>query len=149
MFKRGMDGKGQLSVEYLLLLVVIFVVFGAMITYLIGPSIDAANDISDVSSASNVVNTIANAVDVVYANGPGSKRTIQVYIPKDNFTIKRGSYYINTTCPLSDGTKTVVAKTSGPVYPYTETLKKGLKTFTIQWKNGDTLISVRNNETIY
>ena len=29
----------------------------------------------------NAVNTIADAVGIVYANGPGSKRTVNVYFP--------------------------------------------------------------------
>ena len=119
MFKRGMDSQGQLSVEYLLLLVVIFVVFGFMITYLIGPSIDAGNDISDVSDASNSMNNLANAANIVYANGPGSKRTVMIYFPQDGMRLSRGANFFSTTVALSDGTnKTVNATTSYPIAAY-------------------------------
>ena len=57
-FKRGMDSQGQLSVEYLLLLVAIFVVFGFMITNFIGPTIDASNDVSNVAAANNAVDIL-------------------------------------------------------------------------------------------
>jgi uncharacterized protein (UPF0333 family) len=143
MFKRGIDSRGQLSVEYLLLLVVIFVVFGAMITYLIGPSIDAANDISDVSAASNAINTIANAVNVVYANGPGSKRTFKVYIPQDNFVLNRSGTNINGTVNLANGSqKIVAAKMDYSVNYYSWTFTKGWYNFVVQWKPNTNNISV-------
>lgn len=142
MFKRGMDSQGQLSVEYLLLLVVIFAVFGGMITYLIIPSIDAGNDISDVSGTSNTVNSIVNAVNLVYANGPGAKRTLRVYIPQDNTRLYRGGTYVNMTTILSDGTnKTIsgvtsyrLATNSGPI------MTKGWHSINVQWNNGETFI---------
>lgn len=134
MFKRGMDSQGQLSVEYLLLLVVIFAVFGGMITYLIGPSIDASNDISDVSSTSNAINSIANAVNIVYANGLNSKRTLRVYIPVDNTKITVCSTGLSSNITLSDNTtKNVSATTAYPMAPYTYTLSKGWHTVTIRW----------------
>ncbi|MCZ3367513.1 hypothetical protein [Methanobacterium veterum] len=135
-----MDSKGQLSVEYLLLLVVIFVVFGAMITYLIGPSIDSANDISDVSATSNTINSIANAVNLVYANGPGSKRTVNVYFPQ-NMSLKRSGYDINATITLSNGTTIIkTAKTDYPMPGYNAVIPKGWHTVTVVWNNGENFI---------
>jgi uncharacterized protein (UPF0333 family) len=141
MFKRGMDSRGQLSVEYLLLLVVIFVVFGAMITYLIGPSIDSANDISDVSGASNTINSIANAINIVYANGPGSKRSLKVYIP-DSMTIIVNSSGVCTNVPLSNGSvKTIIAPLNGPADVWSKTITKGNRNAVIIWYNNTKSIS--------
>jgi len=142
MFKRGMDNKGQLSVEYLLLLVVIFVVFGAMITYLIGPSIDSANDISRVSAASNAVNSIANAANIIYSNGPNSKRTVQVYIPANTtITLNDSSGNlpgsVNAYVNLSNGSiKTISATTSWRFVPNTCN-SGGDYTVTIWWLNSN------------
>ena len=139
-----MDSQGQLSVEYLLLLVVIFAVFGGMITYLIGPSIDAGNDISDVSAASNSVNSIANAVNVVYANGPGSTRTVNYYVPYDNLVLSRGGNYINMTVTLSDGTnKTVSGVTNYVVANNPGTgMSEGWHSVKISWNSASTVIRV-------
>ena len=135
MFKRGMDSQGQLSVEYLLLLVVIFAVFGFMVTYLIGPSIDASNDISDVSDASNAFDSIVNAISIVYANGPGSKRTINVYTPDMVFYSGYNIIYANVT--LSNGTtKKISATTSMYNSGTTRTLSKGWHKVTITWPPG-------------
>jgi uncharacterized protein (UPF0333 family) len=143
MFKRGMDNKGQLSVEYLLLLVVIFVVFGAMITYLIGPSIDSANDISRVSAASNAVNSIANAANLVYSNGPNSKRTLQVYIPDNTvitcnytgWTSTNGS--VNAYVTLSNGSiETITSPTFWRLDPNTYN-SPGYHTVVLSWGNSN------------
>ena len=138
MFKRGMDSQGQLSVEYLLLLVVIFAVFGFMVTYLIGPSIDAGNDISRVSAASNAVDSIANAANLVYSNGPKSKRTLQVYIPDNtiitcNYSTSNYTGSVNGYVTLSNGSiKTVSAATYWRLDPNTCS-SSGYRTVIISW----------------
>lgn len=144
MFKRGMDSKGQLSVEYLFLLMIILVVFGFMITNFIAPSIDASNDISDVSGASNAVNSIANAANVVYANGPGSKRTLNVYIPQNNMKIQRGNKLISTNVTLSDGSTKLVTATTGYTLSSSAgtNLPKGWRKVTIQWDPGTTSVTI-------
>jgi Uncharacterized conserved protein len=138
MLKRGMDSRGQLSVEYLFLLMVIIIVFGFMITNFIGPTIDASNDVSDVSAASNAINSIANAANMVYANGPMSKRTITYHVPF-NMILTMGQTgtntgYISSIITLSDGsTKIVNATTNYKMYPQTYNLSKGTHTAIISW----------------
>ena len=78
-----LDNKGQISAEYLLLFVVILTVFLFMISHFIGPTIDASNNVSAVSDTKVVVQSIADAVNVVYSNGPGAKRTLTVNVPHD------------------------------------------------------------------
>ena len=77
------DSRGQISAEYLFLLVIILVIFGFMISNFIGPTIDASNNVSAVSDTKGVVDAIASAVNIVYANGPESRKTITVDIPKN------------------------------------------------------------------
>jgi len=77
------DNRGQISAEYLLLFVVILTVFLFMIVHFIGPTIDASNNVSFVSDSKIVVDSVTNAVNVVYANGPGAKRTLNVNVPQD------------------------------------------------------------------
>lgn len=79
-----MDNKGQMSVEYLLIVVVVIFVLSLITIPLISNSIDASNDVSRSSDAKVALTTIANAADTVYANGPHSKRTVNFYIPKNN-----------------------------------------------------------------
>ncbi len=74
-----MDVKGQASVEYLLLALVFLIIIGSVTVPLVGKAIDSSLDVSHSSDASAAINSIANAVGVVYSNGPGAKRTINVY----------------------------------------------------------------------
>lgn len=77
-----MENKGQVSAEYLLLLVVILIILASVSIPLVGKSITSTLDVSTASDTQNAIQSIANAVNIVYANGPGAKRTIDVYIPQ-------------------------------------------------------------------
>lgn len=76
-----MDRRGQASAEYLLLIVVILIVMGWLLVNVYQPSIESTMAVSTTSDAKNAVTNIANAANLVYANGPGAKRTLSVYIP--------------------------------------------------------------------
>jgi uncharacterized protein (UPF0333 family) len=77
-----MDVKGQASVEYLLLALVFLIIIGTVSVPLIGNTIINSEDVSHSSDASAAINSIANAVGVVYSNGPGAVRTINVYFSR-------------------------------------------------------------------
>jgi uncharacterized protein (UPF0333 family) len=68
---------------------------GAVTIPLISNTIGSTMQVSGASDMKNAVSNIANAVNLVYANGPGSKRTIDVYTPgtiiaDNNLKIIRG-----------------------------------------------------------
>ena len=74
-----MDSKGQVSVELLFLVSgIILIIMSAITIPIIGNSIDASMNVSHVSDAKSAVVNIGNAIDIVYANGPGAKRTLNV-----------------------------------------------------------------------
>ena len=77
-----MDVKGQASVEYLLLALVFLIILGSVTVPLVGNAIGNSTDVSHASDASAAINSIANAVGIVYSNGPGAKRTINVYFSR-------------------------------------------------------------------
>jgi uncharacterized protein (UPF0333 family) len=95
---KKMDVKGQVSVEYLLVILVIIIILGSVSIPLVKSSISSSMGISQVSDAKTAVSSIANAVNVVYANGPGAKRTVSVYIPESasltNSTTTTGSFLV-------------------------------------------------------
>lgn len=108
-----MDIRGQISVEYLLLIVVILIILGAVTIPLAGKSIDASNDVSWTSDAKVAVESVANAVDIVYANGPGAKRTIDIYIPQNNMALQTKGNNIFIATSLSGNTQKNVTATTG------------------------------------
>lgn len=108
-----MDDKGQISAEYLLLIVVILTILTAVTIPLMGQSIDASNDVSWTSDAKVAVETVANAVNIVYSNGPGSKRTFDIYIPRDGMVLQASGSDITIATTLSDGTTKDVSASTG------------------------------------
>ncbi len=79
-----MDSKGQVSVEYLFLILIFLIILFTVTIPFATHAITDSQNVSVTSDAETAVSTIANAVDVVYANGPNSQRTVNVYIPQNN-----------------------------------------------------------------
>lgn len=106
-----MDRKGQISVEFIFLILIFLIIMGSITIPLVGNSIDAAMDVSKVSDSKATVQNIANAVNIINANGPGAKRTLDVYLPNTYvLNVNDDTKIISFDVPLSNGTtKTVNA----------------------------------------
>ena len=108
-----MDVKGQASVEYLLLALVFLIIIGSVTVPLISQGINDSLDVSHSSDASAAINSIANAIGVVYSNGPGAVRTINVYFSKTSATLSYNSANSTIQMPVSqymgNGTKIIDA----------------------------------------
>ena len=143
-----MDYKGQISVEYLLLIVVILIILGTVTLPLIGRTIDASNDISWTSDAKNTIASVANAVNIVYSNGPQSKRTLTVYIPKNGMNFNNTSNSLGLGTLLNNGTiKNVNSTIYYPVTTNVNTLNKGWYTVVVYWDVGKTYINANFTAT--
>lgn len=139
-----MDDRGQISAEYLLLIVVILTILTAVTIPLMGQAIDASNDVSWTSDAKIAVESTANAVNIVYANGPGSKRTFNVYIPQNNMKLQTRGNEIFIITNLSDGTlKNVSSTTNYNLNTTSITLNKTWHTFQVEWLTGQNQITIR------
>lgn len=138
-----MDDRGQISAEYLLLIVVILVILSSVTIPLMGQSIDASNDVSWTSDAKVAVTSVANAVNIVYANGPGAKRTFDVYIPQNNMTLQTSGSEIFINTNLNDGTtKKVSASTGYNLNSTSITFSKKWHTIQVSWPIGTNAISI-------
>ncbi len=103
-----MENKGQASAEYLLLLVVILIIMAAVTIPLVGSSVNSTMATSMTSDGVNAVQSIANAVNLVYANGPGARRTISIYIPQgttltNSTNVTISGYYMGMDISTSGG----------------------------------------------
>ena len=142
-----MDAKGQLSAEYLLLSLVFLIIIGSVPIPLITNSISDSLDVSDTSQVSASINSITNAVGVVYANGPGSKRTINVFFPSTGtlaYNAANSTIYMNVGL-LSQNNKTIDANVPIAVNINNLTSKgvsKGNYNVTVTWANGASPISI-------
>jgi uncharacterized protein (UPF0333 family) len=138
-----MDAKGQISAEYLLVIVVMLTILGYSIVYFIGPTIDASNDVSWTSDAKNTVTSIANAVDLVYSNGPQSKRSLTVHIPRNGMQLTSSGNYLFLATTLKNGTSKPGNSTINyPVTINTTTLTSDWYNVTVYWTVGSNSINV-------
>lgn len=140
-----MDARGQISAEYLLLIVVILTIMTYVTIPFMGQSIDASNDVSWTSDAKNSVSSIANAVNIVYANGPKSKRTLTVRIPQDGMQLTSNVNYLILATDLNNGTSKPVNSTINypvTINPSTPTLTNAWYNVTVYWDVGRPYINV-------
>jgi uncharacterized protein (UPF0333 family) len=145
-----MDVKGQVSVEFLFLVLIIIIIIGTVTIPLIGNAIDSSFAVSDTSDVSAAVNSIANAVGIVYSNGPGSKRTVNVYFPASSTlqvsgqTLQMPVNYANNTAVKVNGTQKVINSN----LPYSNlniqnpSVSKGNYKVTVEWLNNNPNIKI-------
>jgi len=79
-----MDSRGQASAEYIFLILIFLIVLALVTVPLAGRTITSSQNVSITSDAKTALSTIVNGVNVVYSNGPGAKRTVNVYFPQDS-----------------------------------------------------------------
>ncbi|MDD3984849.1 MAG: hypothetical protein PHY59_02930 [Methanobacterium sp.] len=137
-----MDLKGQVSAEYLLLSLIFLIIIGSITVPLVGRSISSSLDISSTSDVKFAINSITNAVGVVYANGPGAKRTINVYFPLPS-TLSYASNTIQMQVPLqSGGNKLISSNVPIPVFINNGAVVRGNYNVEVTWTSGTSPITV-------
>ena len=145
----SMDENGQASVEYVLLSLIFLIILSSVTIPLVSNSINSTMDVSDTSNVNSAVNSIANAVGIVYANGPGAKRTINVYFP-DSGTLSYSNNAITMPVTLSNKTvKNVNANVPFPVVftPSGNVAQKTNYNATVTWATGGASINVNLTQT--
>ncbi len=139
---KGMDKRGQVSVEYLLVVLVLILILSVVTIPLIGKSIDSSNDVSDASDAKVATDTLANAADVVYSNGPGSKRTVSFYVPQTG-TLKFANSTVSLSLVYSNGTNSSInSSTQYNLGNNTTSVSSGWHTGSVFWTIGNSYITV-------
>lgn len=138
-----MENKGQASAEYLLIVVVILIIISAVTIPLVGNSISSTMDISKSSDTKNAIESIANAVNLVYANGPGARRTVSIYIPLNMNLTGNNTPVIGMIVPLSgNSTKSISAATHFNVTFSDANFSKNWHKVTVNWPVGSRSIVI-------
>ncbi len=79
-----LGSRGQSAVEYLIVFSAALALFATVtFTQMINPSSDAARDTMYLSQARTAADSIAGAINTVYANGRGAVKSISVQIDRD------------------------------------------------------------------
>lgn len=146
-----MDSRGQVSAEYIFLILIFLIVLATVTIPFAGDAISSSQNVSVASDAKVALSAITNAVNVVYSNGPGAKRTVNVYFPQDAQLA-----YDGTNKALTLGLQNIPVSASDPSgdqkgnvqasVPYAVTVDgtvtKGWHDVVITWDVGDKFITV-------
>lgn len=86
------DVRGQLSIEFLIVFTGLLIVVATVTMPTYNQARSDAEKIAKLSEAREAANTLANALNTVYANGPGSKLTIEYWLPQGVAALYMGGY---------------------------------------------------------
>lgn len=151
-----MDSRGQASAEYLFLILIFLIVLATVTVPFAGNAISSSQNVSITSDAQTAVSTLVNAVNVVYANGPGAKRTVSLFIPQNTnlvYTSNVLALNLNNIPVNASNPGTLKANVNGTVpYPIAVVpsggaVTKGWHTFSVSWNVGSSSITITIDPT--
>lgn len=139
-----MDSRGQVSAELLFLVLIVLIILSSVTIPLVSNAVSSSMAVSQVSDAKSALGSISDAVNIVYANGPGAKRTLNVYIPQNtalsvdtpNSLLEMAVTGINykdsnNATQTSKNVSSSIDSTN--IAPNTLTLNKGWRQITVYW----------------
>ncbi|MGL6299205.1 MAG: hypothetical protein ACRC1M_08585 [Methanobacteriaceae archaeon] len=146
--------KGQVSLEFLLVILVALLIFSTLLLPLVSISLDYSNDMTNTAKTKVELSKIASGYDDVISSGIGSKRIIAVNIPVDcQLEIKNkliNNANINgellAKVYLSDGGEKIVkinTKSSENSINQILLLNKGENTLSINWESSNNQITLK------
>lgn len=141
----GMDNKGQLSLEYVLLSMMAILIISLVSVPILLTTIDYSLDIIDSINSKEELSKITDAIDYCYSSGKGSKRLVYVDFNRDvdvklSNNGKKGLASINLS--LSDNAKEI--KSSFDYVGLNENihLSKGFNKILVKWDEESNRIEV-------
>lgn len=106
--------KGQISIEFVLLLVVMLVYFNAVIQPILEQAFDSTDDITRLSQTRNAAQKLVNSIDYISLSAGDTEQIIRLFLPrgvtsfkctptKVSFTMRLNRAARNTVCDAADG----------------------------------------------
>ena len=128
-----MEDKGQVSLEYLLIFAVSLIILMIFTLPLTEMSVENAMDVSDSINAKSDLSKISNVIKQVYAEGQGSRHTIDINSNKEIKLTIAGNYACcdlklkdNHNKHITEYYESTIKKTS--IY-----LNEGENTLVVEW----------------
>lgn len=76
-----LNGKGQVSIEYILILVIMLIYIQIMVQPIMQTAIDSSEEISQLGQVKAAAEKLSNAVDFISLSSGNSKQTVGFYLP--------------------------------------------------------------------
>ena len=86
------DLRGQLSIEFMIVLTGLLIVVATVTMPIYNQARFDAEKMTKLTEAREAANTLANALNNLYASGPGSKLTIEYWLPQGVVAVYMGGY---------------------------------------------------------
>ncbi|MFH0715029.1 MAG: hypothetical protein V1847_04975 [Candidatus Diapherotrites archaeon] len=86
-----LNKKGQSSIEFVLLLVVLLVFIQVVIVPAVNTSQDAATDVARLGQAKLAAQQLADAINLVGSSSEGARQTVHIILPNDSSIVCNSS----------------------------------------------------------
>ncbi len=117
-----LNKKGQVSIEFVLLLLVGLIYLQTISSAVITPAINSATDVSNVGEARLATEKIVNSINELSSSPGDAKKTINVFVPENteircnstsksvSFSVTVNGISVSTCTPNSDGKTSLCEK---------------------------------------
>ena len=140
-----MDSRGQVSLEYLLILaisLILLLVFTLPLTEL---TVQGTMDVSDAMNMRADLSKLAHAIKTVYGQGQGSKQSVNIII-KQSVNLNIDKNHASCNLKLKGGSaKTVKESYNSNLKKTSIPLSKGSNTIIIEWPVGSYNMRIYKN----
>lgn len=128
-----MDDKGQVSLEYLLIFAVSFIILIAFTLPLLEESMSTTFDVSDSLKLKSDLSKLSQAIKEVYGQGQGSRCTVDLDINAP-VKVNIADNYVSSKIMLKDKKyKEIKIPVKSKLKSTSFKLSKGKNTFVIEW----------------
>ena len=127
------DKGGQISLEYLLIFSVSFIILIAFTLPLLEESMNYTFDVSDSIKAKSDLSKISDAIRQVYGEGQGSKKTVNLEIDKPIKINIYGSHVSSKIKLKNNQYKEIKINVKSNLKTTSFKVSKGEKVFIVEW----------------
>ena len=128
-----MDDKGQVSIEYLLIFAVSFIIMIAFTLPLLEESMSTTFDVSDSLKLKSDLSKLSQAIKEVYGQGQGSRCVVDLDI-NSPVKVNIADSYVSSKIMLKDKQyKEIKIPVKSKLKSTSFKLSKGKNTFVIEW----------------
>ena len=127
------DSRGQVSFEYLLIFAISLIILIVFTMPLINQSIETTLDVYDSINAKSDLSKIASAINTVYGEGQGSKKTVNIHASNSLNVNIEGSYLYSNLKLKDNKSKLIKVSCRSNINPSSVYVYEGENAIVVEW----------------